>query len=1026
MFKTGKAGKAGFQFAQWLKAAGRSPGKKKGYGLAMLLAFLGTTMAIGASLQLMSGPLSAIVMGSASQNRLAAEELAKSGMRAVTARLQTSYNTGQTIAAGASFNSTNDPAYVLMPQSPDSLAGATRSVGSYTSRVSYVNGNTVLVVVTATVGSSQSSVSQLLTLTRDIYPMAFNNIAGATAAYGMRRLTSDAAITRAIRVRRGSDNAETDIGFLPNGDLDMPALMTFLNDNLTTYPKPLDRVTGAFRAYSLRKINTAYTGNAIIVRRSSDDTTTNIGFLPNGDLDTPSLLSFCKTDSCFVTTWYDQSGNGRNATQSTLTAQPRIVNAGALEMINGRVALRFDGVDDAIAGATNNLANSSFNLVVAQVDAGASITLQSKATSGSSGTGGQKYLLSPPQGGAVNAGSGISLGENGVGVYEHGNSYMPCLANASISPNNNDGLIVSYNYINKQPFLFVNSKLVDVGFTSLRGDLFTPVFIGGPPTVHAPYGYFKGAVGEWIQYPTDLTTAERQILENDDARYYQLTLEDPGYTPPLVTVPSATAAYGLRRLITDNTGTTDDDKAIQVRRSSDNSTQIIGFDSKGNLDLANLFKFCGISSCFVSIWYDQSGNNRHLTQPTAANQPRITNAGVLDTINGRPAMRNIGSRILLGSGTNLMAGTGGWWYSTILADYGSVDTANFLDRNPAGNSNPIVGLIKSSGKFALVTRRNDGTNQTVRTGSYTIPSDGTGQLVSFQRNRGIDYSLFVNGLVDASTPDTDTDITPQGVAVLGHNEIGFYPGASAAMSELIIYNTSVTTATRNRLEGNQMAYYNINDKVPDTGFVTTWYDQSGNGFNFRQGVRELQPVIRLDRKTGRPAIQFNGLNNCMNTAGTLNFTGTNARALVVASMDGSTGTAGRLFGGNKSSDVYDYATPESASFLRRYGSTNQLFSYRNNATLGISPAFTLNQPFQATSVFNGSFHEIRVNGVYGTSVASSGAFGINRLWLGVAPFLFLGDLWAGGVSEVILYPNAMSGTQLAMLEQDQRSYYGTP
>lgn len=1023
MFKTGKAGKAGFQFAQWLKAAGRSPGKKKGYGLAMLLAFLGTTMAIGASLQLMSGPLSAIVMGSASQNRLAAEELAKSGMRAVTARLQTSYNSGQTIAAGASFNSTNDPAYVLMPQSPDSLAGATRSVGSYISRVAYVNGNTVLVVVTATVGSSQSSVSQLLTLTRNVYPL--DNITGATAAYGMRRLTSNAAITRAIRVRRGSDNAETDIGFLPNGDLDMPALMTFLNDNLTTYPKPLDRVTGAFRAYSLRKINTAYTGNAIIVRRSSDDTTTNIGFLPNGDLDTPSLLSFCKTDSCFVTTWYDQSGNGRNATQSTLTAQPRIVNAGALEMINGRVALRFDGVDDAIAGATNNLANSSFNLVVAQVDAGASITLQSKATSGSSGTGGQKYLLSPPQGGAVNAGSGISLGENGVGVYEHGNAYMPCLANASISPNNNDGLIVSYNYINKRPFLFVNSKLVDVGFTSLRGDLFTPVFIGGPPTVHAVYGYFKGAVGEWIQYPTDLTTAERQILENDDARYYQLTLEDPGYTPPLVTVPSATAAYGLRRLITDNTGTTDDDKAIQVRRSSDNTTQIVGFDTKGNLDLATLFKFCGAGSCFVVNWYDQSGNNYHATQATAANQPRITNAGVLDGQDGKPGLYFDGTDYLATLSTLSVTNNTATAFAVANMSPGALGFGRLLGAKGSGDTTDYQATTSA----VFFCRNGAGTSQlagyrgnTVR-GVATITHGTNFQATSVYD--GTNHTIAINGV--AGTPVASTGNF--GITQLWMGESpqlvpnDYWRGT---MSEIILYASAPTAITRSRVEGNQMAYYNINNDPPDTGFVTRWYDQSGNGYDFAQGVRELQPVIRIDSKSGRPTIQFNGLNNHMATAGTLNFTGTNARAFVVASMDGSTGSAGRLFGGVKNTDVYDYATPDSASFLRRYGSNNQLFSYRNNANLSITPAFTLNQPFQATSIFNGSFQVTRVNGVGGTSVASSGSFGINRLWLGGAPFLFQGDLWAGGVSEVILYPNAMSGTQLAMLEQDQRSYYGTP
>jgi hypothetical protein len=989
----------------------------------MLLVFLGTTVTIGASLQLMSGPLTAIVMGSASQNRLAAEELANTGLPVVTANIQNLYNTGQTLTTAYTYSSTSAPSSVLMPQSPDALTGATRSVGSYTGGITYINGNVCLIRVTATVGTSTATVSRLLTLTRDIYPL--NNVTGATAAYGMRRLTSNPAITRAIRVRRGSDNAETDIGFLPNGDLDIPALQTFLNDGLTTYPRPLDRVTGAFRAYSLRKINTAYNGFAITVRRSSDDTTANIGFLPNGDLDTPSLLSFCKTDTCFVTTWYDQSGNGRNAVQGTLTWQPRIVNAGALETINGRVALRFDGVDDAMAGATNNAANSSFNMVVAQVDAGATVTQATKATSRAAGTSGQKYLLSPVQGGAVNAGSGLSLGEDGAGVFEHGNGYMPCLAREKMFPNNNDALVVSYNYINKQPFLFINSKLADVGFTSLRGDLFTPIYIGGPPPVHAPYGYFKGAVGEWIQYPTNLTTANRQILENDGARYYDLTLADTGYSTPLELVPSPVAAYGLRRLKPDDTGTTDDDKAIQVRRSSDNTTQIVGFDTKGNLDLATLFKFCGAGSCFVVNWYDQSGNNRHLTQPTAANQPRITNAGVLDTINGRPVIRSTGGKILMGLGASIMPGTGGWFYSTILADHGSANTATFIDRNPAGNSNPLVDLIKSAGKFALVTRRNDGTNQTERVGSYVIPSDGTGQSVSWQRIRGVQYELFVNGNLDSSTPDTDTDITPQSVGVLAHNEIGFYPSANASIGELIIYGGSVLPATRSRLETNQMAYYNINNRPPDTGFVTRWYDQSGNGYDFMQGVRELQPVIRINSKSGRPAIQFNGLNNHMATAGTLNFTGTNARVFAVASMDGSTGSAGRLFGGVKNTDANDYATPDSASFLRRYGSNNQLFSYRNNANLSISPAFTLNQPFQATSVFNGSYQTTRVNGVGGTSIASSGTFNINRLWLGGASFLFQGDLWAGGISEVILYP-WVSAVQLAQIEQDQRSYYGTP
>ena len=45
-------------------------------------------------------------------------------------------------------------------------------------------------------------------------------------------------------------------------------------------------------AYSLRKLLTAYTGSAIRVRRSSDNTESDIGFDGSGNLDTSALLTF--------------------------------------------------------------------------------------------------------------------------------------------------------------------------------------------------------------------------------------------------------------------------------------------------------------------------------------------------------------------------------------------------------------------------------------------------------------------------------------------------------------------------------------------------------------------------------------------------------------------------------------------------------------------------------------------------------------------------------------------------------------
>jgi len=80
-------------------------------------------------------------------------------------------------------------------------------------------------------------------------------------------------------------------------------------------------------AYSLRKLSFLHAGAAIRVRRESDDKEIDIGFA-NNELDVTSLASFCEGTNGFVTTWYDQSGNFNNATQTNALLQARICNSG--------------------------------------------------------------------------------------------------------------------------------------------------------------------------------------------------------------------------------------------------------------------------------------------------------------------------------------------------------------------------------------------------------------------------------------------------------------------------------------------------------------------------------------------------------------------------------------------------------------------------------------------------------------------------------------------------------------------------
>jgi len=95
----------------------------------------------------------------------------------------------------------------------------------------------------------------------------------------------------------------------------------------------LDTYGGAAAAYSLRKLRTAYNGNCIRVIRTSDLAQQDIGFV-NNVLDTTTLQTFIGSSSGSIVTWYDQSGNSRNATASNRNGLNLIIISGVLQTIN--------------------------------------------------------------------------------------------------------------------------------------------------------------------------------------------------------------------------------------------------------------------------------------------------------------------------------------------------------------------------------------------------------------------------------------------------------------------------------------------------------------------------------------------------------------------------------------------------------------------------------------------------------------------------------------------------------------------
>jgi hypothetical protein len=129
----------------------------------------------------------------------------------------------------------------------------------------------------------------------------------------------------------------------------------------------LDLYPNAAAAYSLRKLRTAYAGSAIRVRRSSDNTEQDIGFV-SGNLDESALTTFCGAGNGFVTTWYNQSGNAGNATQSTAVNQPKIVDSGIiLKDLSNYPAIRFISSNFTKLISNNAIIPTSSNFAIISV-----------------------------------------------------------------------------------------------------------------------------------------------------------------------------------------------------------------------------------------------------------------------------------------------------------------------------------------------------------------------------------------------------------------------------------------------------------------------------------------------------------------------------------------------------------------------------------------------------------------------------------------------------------------------------------
>ena len=198
-------------------------------------------------------------------------------------------------------------------------------------------------------------------------------------------------------------------------------------------------------------------------------------------------------------TWADISGNEYSTS---------LVGSPDYSTINGGYFV-FNGTNHSAVSDGANITTNNFSFDF-WAKPTATITVNTQATSGTTGLAGQRYVLGPGQAGS-NGGAGVSLGTNGVSVYEHGASYLSPLLSHGVAISSTLFSHMVIVYTNKQPSLYINGIFIKTGLTSLKTNVLynNAQFIGGT------YGLFAGHVANIKVYSKSLTATE--VTQNFNA-----------------------------------------------------------------------------------------------------------------------------------------------------------------------------------------------------------------------------------------------------------------------------------------------------------------------------------------------------------------------------------------------------------------------------------------------------------------------------------------------------------------------------
>jgi hypothetical protein len=386
---------------------------------------------------------------------------------------------------------------------------------------------------------------------------------------------------------------------------------------------------------------------------------------------------------------------------------------------------------------------------------------------------------------------------------------------------------------------------------------------------------------------------------------------------------------------------------------------------------------------FVTKWYDQSGNDNHATQGTAASQPKIVDGGTL--VSGGLDFDGVNDGLNFDSSVSLSTN-----------DFYCASVISILD----GNTVNITPVSNAAGNRFLISLNYDADQAQMRA------DDGSFLTQSFTKAPPANETLIsISNVSNTATLRCETisaavfDTTGKSFTLGSMGERTPNTYSKHSIKELIIYNADQSN-NRTAIEANIGEVYGITG-IPAydntvNGFVETWYDQSGNGNDATQSVAASQPKI-VDGGTLVSGGLLIGSDQHLDMSSNFSFALNNLTSIVLGAANGGQGV-GALLRVSSSPTLFSNPYRFSTTQGFRYGGESATSQPRSAAV----QLFTLiGGSTTADGYANGTLYRT----VSSVSTTYTDKFVIGSL---------SGNLITGKVAEIIIYDSDQSANRSAI------------